>query len=265
VTALSSTDRNADLPPKGESAVSIEDQVTTSLGPRLYLEGYKDGTYLQKNPTWHVEESPFKVRYILQLLRENALSIHSVCEAGCGVGEVLRLLQSRMPADTDFTGFDISPQAHNLSAARENERLHFKLADITQERDLRFDLLLVLDVIEHLEDYFSFLRAVRGLARYKVFHFPLDISVQAVLRKDGLMKRRRDHDHVHYFSKETVLATLADTGYQILDCFFAPRSNEIGPNLIQKAFRIPRSILFSIHRDFAVRLIGGYSLMILAE
>jgi SAM-dependent methyltransferase len=232
---------------------------------RSYLEEYKDGSYLQKNPTWHIEESPFKAKYILQMLRRHALDIHSVCEAGCGAGEVLRLLQSEMPAGTQFTGFDISPQAHELSKSRANENLHFRLADITKERGLQFNLLLMLDVVEHLEDYFSFLRAVRTVARYKMFHFPLDLSVQALVRQDGLLKRRRDHDHLHYFSKETALETLKDTGYRVVDYLYAPRSNEIGQSLLQKVFRVPRSALFAARPDFAVRLLGGYSLMILAE
>jgi len=233
--------------------------------PRPYLEVYKDGSYLEKNPSWHIEESPFKAKYILQLLRKNSLTIHSICEAGCGVGEVLRLLQLELPPDTDFIGFDISPQAHELSKSRENAHLKFRLADITQEHSLFFDLLLVLDVIEHQEDYFSFLRAVRPLARYKIFHIPLDLSVQAVIRKNGLLKRRVDHAHIHYFSKQTAVAALQDTGYVIRDYFYVPRSNEIGPKRIQKLFRVPRAALFAIDQDFATRLLGGYTLMVLAE
>jgi SAM-dependent methyltransferase len=232
---------------------------------RPYLDLYTGGGYLEKNPTWHVEESPFKVKYMSQLLRKNKLDIKSVCEAGCGVGEVLRLLQLELPPETEFTGFDISPQAHELSKCRENAHLHFKLADITRDQEIYFDLMLILDVLEHVEDYFSFLRAIRPLARYKIFHFPLDISVQAVMRKNGLLKRRLDHAHLHYFSKETALETLRDTGYQIRDYFYAPRSNEIGPNAMQKAFRLPRAVLFAIDKDFAARLLGGYTLMVLAE
>lgn len=233
--------------------------------PRPYLDVYKDGSYLEKNPTWHVEESPFKAKYILQLLRRNSLDIHSVCEPGCGVGEVLRLLQQELPPGVEFTGFDISPQAHELSKSRENAHLSFKLADITEERGVLFDLMLILDVVEHLEDYFSFLRAMRTRARHKIFHFPLDLSAQAVIRKDGLLKRRRDHAHLHYFTKETALETLSDTGYVVRDFFYAPRSNEIGSRLIQKVFSIPRAILFATHHDFAARSLGGYSLMVLAE
>src|SRR3974390_258656 len=117
------------------SAVNPSPTVTV---PGTYVDVYKDGSYLEKNPTWHVEESPFKVKYILRLLNKNCLELHSVCEAGCGVGEVLRLLQQQMPPDTDFVGFDISPQAHELSAPRSNSKLRFKLADITPQRGISY-------------------------------------------------------------------------------------------------------------------------------
>ena len=50
-----------------------------------------------------------------------------------------------------------------------------------------FDLLLMLDVFEHVEDYIGLLRAVRSKAKQKLFHIPLDLSVQSVLRRDGLL------------------------------------------------------------------------------
>jgi cyclopropane fatty-acyl-phospholipid synthase-like methyltransferase len=199
------------------------------------------------------------------LLRNNKLSPRTICEAGCGAGEVLRQLQLQMSADREFWGYDISPQAYDFSKPRENDRLHFKLADLGKEEGIFYDLLLVLDVIEHLEDYFTFLREVRSKGQNKVFHFPLDLSVQAVVRKNGIMKRREEHAHIHYFTKELALQVLADTGYEILDYFYAPRSNEIGPQLIQKVFRFPRAVFFSIHKDLAVRVLGGYSLFVLAK
>jgi hypothetical protein len=34
---------------------------------------------------------------------------------------------------------------------------------------------------------------------------------------------------------------------------------------MQKAFRLPRAVLFAIDEDFAARWLGGYTLMVLAE
>jgi 2-polyprenyl-3-methyl-5-hydroxy-6-metoxy-1,4-benzoquinol methylase len=199
------------------------------------------------------------------MLRRNNLSPKTICEAGCGAGEVLRQLQLQMGAGHEFWGYDVSPQAIEFSKPRENDKLHFKLADLGKERGVGFDLLLVLDVVEHLEDYFTFLREIRPQAKHKIFHFPLDLSVQAVLRKRGLMTRREMHAHLHYFSKDTAIQTLKDTGYQVQDYIYLPRSNEIGPTLLQKAFSLPRALSFAIHKDLAVRVLGGYSLMILAS
>jgi len=100
---------------------------------------YTSGQYLEKNPTWHVEESPWKVRHILYMMRRHPLEISTVCEVGCGVGEVLHLLQRNMSETCTFWGYDISPQAIAMCEEKANERLHFKLADMRREQDAFFD------------------------------------------------------------------------------------------------------------------------------
>jgi hypothetical protein len=50
------------------------------------------------------------------------------------------------------------------------------------------------------------------MARHKLFHIPLDLSVQAAIRKNGLLTRRDNFAHLHYFTKETALRTLTDVG-----------------------------------------------------
>src|ERR1017187_4947833 len=120
----------------------------------MFEDIYTSGEYLERNPGWHVEESPWKAKQILRMLAQNHLHPQSVCEVGCGVGEILKQLQNNMDDTCIFWGYDISPQALEFAKERENERLHFKLADFTQERDASFELVLIMDVIEHLENYF---------------------------------------------------------------------------------------------------------------
>lgn len=105
------------------------------------------------------------------------------------VGEVLKQLQNHPSDDRFFSGYDISPQAVQLAQRRANDRLHFVLGDFSQRRGGFFDLILVLDVIEHLEDYFSFLRGIKTKGIHKMFHIPLDVSVQTVLRGHALVRR----------------------------------------------------------------------------
>ena len=71
---------------------------------------------------------------------------------------------------------------------------------------------------------------------------------------------------MHYFSKETALASLEDTGYVIIDYEYTAGSIEIQyPNITTKLMSIPRKILFKISEDYAARLLGGFSLLVLAK
>src|SRR2546430_652791 len=144
---------------------------------------YLDGEYQLKNPAWHVEESAWKAWQILRILRRNRVSPATVCEVGCGAGEVLKQLQQRLSGEPTFWGYDISPQAMELAKSRANERLRFRLGDLGDVEDGYFELILVLDVIEHLQDYFGFLSDLKDKGRHKIFHIPLDLCAQTVLRR----------------------------------------------------------------------------------
>ena len=227
---------------------------------------YKDGKYLERNPSWHIEESPFKVRQILRMLNRQKLTLRTICDVGCGVGAVLAELQPKLPPVCVCWGFDISPEAIARCSKRENCNLHYCVRDMRDEVDGSvFDLLLMLDVFEHVEDYIGLIRSVRQKAAYKLFHIPLDLSVQAVARKEGLLRRRDDHAHLHYFTKETALRTLTDVGYRLVDYFYTPRCIELGDRLVQRVARTPRRISFTISPDLTVRFLGGYSLLVLAQ
>jgi hypothetical protein len=226
---------------------------------------YLDGQYFAKNPLYHVEDSLWKARQVLKMLDKHNLQIFSVCEVGCGAGEILRQLQIRMPETTTFCGYEISPQAFDLSKQRETERLSFYYGDFFAKDTEVFDLLLCLDVFEHIDDYMGFLRKLRKKAKYKIFHIPIDISVQSVLRCSPIMHNRKMVGHLHYFTKETALATLRDTGHGIEDYFYTPGSIDIDKSLKAKLMKLPRRLFSLISLDFTVRILGGYSLLVLAR
>src|SRR2546427_3547696 len=226
---------------------------------------FVSGEYLQKIPQWHTEDSSWKAKCVLQMIEGNRLSPHTIGEVGCGAGEVLRQLQVQMDPQCLFWGYDIAPAAIELCRSRENDRLHFRLADVVNEPNARFDLLLVLDVLEHQENYFSFLRDIKPLAPYKIFHQVLDLSVYSLLQRDGLTKRRRVLEDLHFFTKDTALQALLDENYEILDWFYAPRSIYRSSRMAEKIRQLPRALCFTFHKDFAVRLLGGYTLFMLAR
>ena len=55
-------------------------------------ERYNDGSYLLKNRTWDVEDSPWKVKRIIELINKNNISPKSIVDIGCGAGEIIKLI-----------------------------------------------------------------------------------------------------------------------------------------------------------------------------
>ena len=244
---------------------------------------YTSGAYLKSNPLWHADEAAWKAEYVLRLLAKNRIGPKSLCDVGCGAGEVLRLLRERMDAECVLCGYEISPQAFELCQSRANERLHFKLADIRQEKEgIHFDLMLLMDVLEHMEDYFSFLREVRGRSEYKIIHLPLDVSARTVLFGE-LSTFRAAYGHIHYFTKDVAIQMLRDVGYEVVDYMYTwqvePlrvvwRQNRGDPRklarrllgvIAREILGVPSRILFLVHRDFAARVMGRWRLLVLTK
>jgi hypothetical protein len=226
---------------------------------------YEDGTYLANNPTWGEQDSPWKAEKIERLLKENNIYPSTVCEVGCGAGAILSCLANRYDK-TLFSGYEISPHALEICSRKTRHNLrYFHKSLLDNSEAAGFDVVMAIDVFEHVEDYFGFLRSLRDKGTYKVFHIPLDLSVQWVLRGSPLIKQRLSVGHIHHFTKETALATLTDTGYEIVDYFYT-NGSEL-PNRGWKAdlLRIPRKLLFLLGQDLTVRVLGGFSLMVLAK
>jgi SAM-dependent methyltransferase len=226
---------------------------------------YSNEKYIENNPLYHVSDSLWKAKHILQMLKKHQLEIHSVCEVGCGAGEILRQLQLNLPNEVEFTGYDINPYAIELSKQRVNSKLSFCCEDILLKNTELFDLLLCIDVFEHVDNYLGFLQRLRHKAKFKIFHIPLDISVQTVLRRKPITDFRTRLGHLHYFTKETALSTLSDTGYEIIDYFYTSAALEFEKTLTVKLAKFPIKIMSMINQDLSERIFGAYALLVLAN
>jgi SAM-dependent methyltransferase len=235
----------------------------TSLGANSV---YEDGTYLCNNPTWHEEDSQWKAKQIFTILNKNDITPSSICEVGCGAGGILNYLADSYGTASTFYGYEISPQAFDICRQKENKNLHLFHKDLLRENEGFFNVVMAIDVIEHVEDYFDFLRKFREKGKFHVFHIPLDLSVQTVLLSDPILKCRTAVGHIHYFTKETALATLKDTGYEVIDSCYTDSIADI-PNVGWNInlMKLPRKLFFSISQDLAARVLSGFSLLVLTK
>lgn len=227
---------------------------------------YDTGEYLGNHPDWHISDSPWKAEQILKMIRRNGLSPSTIADVGCGAGAILSQLAERMPGP-QFVGYEVSPQAHEMSQSRAGERIRFELADLLETED-HYDLVLCIDVVEHIESHLEFLRRLHPRGERFIFHVPLELTVTALLRPQSLVSVRSDPGHVQVFTREVALATFRDAGFRILDetltqpALENPRLNK---RLRTRVVNLPRRIVGAVDRSLASRLFGGYSLLVLAE
>jgi cyclopropane fatty-acyl-phospholipid synthase-like methyltransferase len=219
---------------------------------------YLDGRYHEKNPTFHVEDSAGKAREILKMMRQESLTPRTIAEVGCGAGEILVQLSRELP-EARFTGYEVSPQGFELCRTRESERVRFFNRDAPLDAA---ELLLCVDVFEHVEDYFGFLRDLREKASSFIFHIPLDMNAQMVIREEPIARVRDAVGHLHYFSKDTALAALERCGYNVQSWFYTAHGSN---HWRAKLLWLPRRAMFAIAPSLTVRALGGYSLLVYAK
>jgi hypothetical protein len=225
---------------------------------------YTDGSYLDKTGgTWHLEDSPFKAKQIVRMLaRHPEIQLKSICEMGCGAGGILSELQNLLRNDIMFTGYEISPQAHAASTKFSNANCRYVLGDAFTDPSI-YDLVLVMDVVEHVEDCFSFLRQTKRQGHWKLYHIPLDTHVSATLRG---INGWDSVGHIHLFTIETALKSVEHTGHRVIDWILTDgalaKPKKAFRTWVANLVRVPLAMLSPV---FCARLVGGYSILILAE
>jgi SAM-dependent methyltransferase len=221
---------------------------------------YNDGSYLSKNPGWHEGDAAWKACEVLSLLRDRNLRPESIVDIGCGTGGVLEVIGDALNG-TLLVGYDPSSQVIGMVGRSERVELRVGSPEDVLEH---YDLLLSLDVFEHVEDYIGFLRSLKPIADWFMFHIPLETSAQSVVRERPLLQARSSVGHLHYFTRGTALATLETAGFEIA-CERLLFPNELpGRRVRTRLANIPRSLGRYLRPELSARVLGGSTLLVLA-
>lgn len=231
----------------------------------LISRRYLSGEYAEKNPDWDSHDSPWKAARIVELLNSHSLRPASIVEIGCGSGAVLVSLRKDFP-EAEMSGFDIAPDAARFWEKHADANIHFVLGDFFAEGKPAPDLILMLDVLEHLGNPFEFLAQLKDHCKTVVFHFPLDLSAFSVLRESPLLYVRDKVGHLHYFTKGLALALLDECGFEVIEARYTGAAFSVPQRSLKtRLMGLIRRIGYAIHRDAGVRLLGGETLMVLAR
>ncbi len=225
---------------------------------------YNNKEYLVNNINWHQEDSPYKASFVKKMIKRNKLSFNTCADIGCGAGYVTELM-SREYLDSKFIGLDFSRDANKFWKSRSDlPNLEFLNKDVSELND-NFDLIICLDVFEHIENYFGFLKELKKSSNRFIFNIPLDMSVMKLLT-NGIELARTEVGHLHYFNEYSARETLKDCGYIIKDSFLSPAFLSNLPRNGRQLAVLPfRLLTLAFGKSFGSRIFGGQSLVVYAE
>ena len=231
----------------------------------LVRNRYLCGEYARLNPDWDSVDSPWKAKIVSELVRRHGLPLNSLVEIGCGAGGVLEELGNEI-GGCRMIGYDIAPELVHFWKRISAPNIRFVLGDYFQCEAPVPDLVLVLDVIEHVADPYDFLVRLRERCGTVIFHIPLDLSAVSILREEPLLHVRHKVGHIHYFTKGLALSLLEECGFEVIESTFTGASFDAPHRKFKtKAVSLLRRIFGLINRDFSVRLLGGDTLLVLAR
>jgi SAM-dependent methyltransferase len=222
---------------------------------------YNDGRYSSRNPDWHENDAPWKAAQVLSMLDDRNFRPESIVDIGCGTGGVLEVIAGALKG-TRLVGYDPSSQAIGMIERSDSVELRVGTPEDVHEH---YELLLSLDVLEHVEDYIGFLRSLLPIADWFIFHIPLDVSAQSVIRERPLLAVRSNVGHLHYFTRRTALASLETAGFEI-ECDELLFPNDMpGRRVKTRIANIPRGLGRRLRPQLSARIFGGFTLLVLAS
>jgi hypothetical protein len=229
------------------------------------ISRYLNGDYARKNPDWDSGDAAWKAGKVAALLADHRLNVRDIVEVGCGSGAVLVALRKFLP-ELSFSGYDIAPGAQKFWGDVGAEGIRFELADFLKVNRAKADLVLIIDVVEHVGNPWEFLTGIRERTDYVILHFPLDLSVASVLRERPLLHVRDQVGHLHFYTKGLALTLMDECGFDVVEARFTGAAfNAPNRGLKTRLAALARRFVFMFSHDFGARLLGGETLMVLAR
>jgi len=137
-----------------------------------------------------------------------------ILDAGCGEGFYIHYLAKNYPLSLNITGIDSSFESLSL-AKKLNPKQNFIQGNIYRipYKNKSFDLVLCLEVLEHLEGVGSALTELCRVARrYCLLSIPQEpyFSICRLLGGKNILRLGRHPQHLHQFQAKKMIKMLED-------------------------------------------------------
>jgi SAM-dependent methyltransferase len=194
---------------------------------RLYLSG----AYLRNNPTLHSEDSAWKAKIIYPFL-DRFVALRNapqwnLLDVGGGAGLLLRMIGDYLTHKTGRSvvkcALEYSTQMLEIQKANNPDLACAQQGSIemTAFTEKQFDLVLLIDVLEHLPDDRKAMKEIRRICEYAIIKIPLEdtlhFRLMNALRRGALQRHAFESvGHVNCYSVRTYRKAIEECGGEIV-------------------------------------------------
>lgn len=224
--------------------------------------------YIKNNPDLGSKDVASKVKSIKEIINQNKIIPNSILDIGCGSGAILLSLLSDYKIDKSC-GIDISEIMINTAIKKDEQKLSSWIRSGIFDADFRsFDLVLAIDIIEHIKDDDALLKKLVNWGNLFVVKVPIEDNYVVNIVKylsfgiiDSSKSTEEKYGHIHHYSEKAFTELVKNSGYEILQKNYMHL-----PKRHVKFWEIIRLLMMPvwiISQKAYIRLNGGFLVLLL--
>lgn len=207
---------------------------------------YQENKYFEKNPTLHEEDSHWKISKILPLIdklfNDKYITKNEIIllDVGGGAGIILKEVAEYITyiygVRVNKICLDLSPGMLNVQK-KNNPDAKLLNEDIcnTTLKNGSIDIILMIDVLEHIPDWKMALEELRRVTNFVIFKVPLErnlvnISLNYLKQGDVYKKGVESVGHINWYNLNDLDQGIETHFGHILDFFFTNVFDYYGKN-----------------------------------
>lgn len=224
--------------------------------------------YIKNNPDLGSKDIATKVRAIEAIINKDKIKLDSILDIGCGSGAILMNLLSDYQIKK-ACGIDISETMINTAIKKDLCKAARWIRSDIFDGDFRdYDLVLAIDIIEHIENDSILLKTIIKWGDYFVFKVPIEDNHVVNLIKflsfgiiDSSKSTEKKYGHVHHYSEQAFTELVKNSGYEILqkNYMHLPKRHVLFWEII-RLFVMP---VWLISKKSYIRINGGFLVLLL--
>ncbi|RLI70935.1 hypothetical protein DRO91_06210 [Candidatus Heimdallarchaeota archaeon] len=214
-------------------------------------------------PHLHIEDSRRKIREIAEVI-PSSFRARNILDVGSDAGLITRAVGKKYRAN-HVVALDLSLQAIELTGREIGDFTQFNVEQKSfeeYETNNLYDLIMFIDVLEHLNDPLLALQKASTMGRFIVVRSPLEDSAMNKINKRFLGKdyqkiMEQRYGHIHHFSLGSLKGLLQEGGFDLVRerNFRVPVVADV---LQHQSHRHAEALSWSLFRGIYPNLWGGF-------